>query len=368
MSDIEHRLERRRALQALALVPLLAVMRGAGAASREAPAALGYLPWWMSAAWPSMPIGYLSRVVLFDTPILRDGSLQERPWEALAPGLLQHLAAGQLAPDFALTLLKEGDFDALFGDGGARRRLLAACIGLLERPIVAGLHLDIEGFTPASAAAVRGFRAWLAALDRTRRDLGRRLSVFFPASDEFTPYSPDIASRIDYWVAQVYDAHWAESPVTGPLVTRAEDNPVGIRRALARIAALGVERTRILLSVPLYGWEWPSESEKPQARTLGRARLVTFAPTPAALMPDDRIAATQTAQRVGLRRDGEHTPYYAHRETGRWVQGWYEDLDSLKPKLAPERQRRYGGLAFFPLGYDEGAVLEPMLRWWRSDS
>jgi len=198
-----------------------------------------------------------------------------------------------------------------------------------------------------------------------RRARGKALSAFFPASDSFAPYDAEAARRMDYWVAQIYDAHWKESPATGPLVTRRAENPVGVPRALARLAALGVPREAVLLSVPLYGWEWPSASEHPGAAALGRARLVTYAETPAALMPNDRLAATALAARHGLRRDEEDTPYYAYRDGAQWRQGWFEDLRSLTRKLAPERALGYAGLAFFPLGYDRGEVLGPMLKWWR---
>jgi hypothetical protein len=132
------------------------------------------------------------------------------------------------------------------------------------------------------------------------------------------------------------------------------------------IGALGVPRSRMLLSVPLYGWQWASSSERPGAAAFGKAKLLTYAPTPAALMPNDRLAATALAAEHGLRRDGERTPYYAYRAGGRWVQGWYEDMASLTHKLAPERPRGYAGLAFFPLGYDGGEIVEPLLRWWRA--
>ena len=122
----------------------------------------------------------------------------------------------------------------------------------------------------------------------------------------------------------------------------------------------------MLLSVPLYGWEWPSESETPGARARGKASLLTYAETPQPLMPNDRLVATELARQHGLRRDREHTPYYAYRNGTHWIQGWYEDLPSLMRKLTPERTQGYAGLAFFPLGYDKGEVIEAMLRWWRS--
>jgi spore germination protein YaaH len=139
-----------------------------------------------------------------------------------------------------------------------------------------------------------------------------------------------------------------------------------VPRALARLAALGVPRSRMLLSVPLYGWQWTSASERPGAAARGKARLLTYAETPPSLMPNDRLAARTLAARHGVRRDSEVTPYYAHRQDGQWVQGWYEDLQSLMHKLGPERARGYAGLAFFPLGYDAGEIVEPLLGWWRA--
>jgi spore germination protein YaaH len=305
----------------------------------------------------------LDRVVLFDAPIRHDGSLLVREWPRKA---IAHAADAGLSLDLALTLLKENEFDQVFANPAPRRRLLSQCLRRLNEPAVSGLHLDLEGYSPPDGRAVAGFRQWLAALDAKRREMGKGLSAFFPASDSFAIYNRSSAGLIDYWVAQLYDAHWIESKVTGPLVTRAPDNAVAVQRALGRLAALGVARRAVLLSVPLYGWQWPSESDRPGAAARGKASLLTYAHTPPELMPNDRLVATELARLHGLRRDAEQSPYYAYRNGEHWAQGWFEDLPSLTRKLAPERARGYAGLAFFPIGYDKGEVVESMLRWWRS--
>ena len=255
---------RRRLLKTLSGLPFLLALPGARAQS-PAPRALGYLPWWMADGWASMPWERLERVVLFDAPIERDGRLLERQWPKK---LAAHAAQREVPLDLALTLLQHNQFNRLFGDAATRGRLLASCVRALEAPSVAGLHLDIEGFGEAHASAIAGFRDWLGALDEIRRTLGKNLSAFFPASDEFSPYDPSSAKRIDYWVAQLYDAHWVDSKVTGPLVTRASENPVAVQRALARIAALDIPSGNVLLSVPLYGWDGRA---KAKPRALARA-------------------------------------------------------------------------------------------------
>ena len=320
----------------------------------------------MAPGWRSMALQGFERIVLFDAPIAPDGALERRPWQRIASGLAAHARARGIGLELALTLLDETDFDRVFAQPAPRERLLAEAARYLDEAFLAGLHLDIEDYSEASAAAIAGFRAWLAALHQIASAKGKTLSAFFPASDDFVAYDAPSAGRIAWWVAQLYDAHWAESKVTGPLVTRREANAVAVPRALARLGALGVPRERVLLSVPLYGWQWPSASERPGAAALGKARLITYAETPASLMPNDRLAATALAAIHGLSRDGERTPYYAYREGARWMQGWYEDLASLTHKLGPERSRGYAGLAFFPLGYDNGEIVLPLVRWWRS--
>lgn len=357
---------RRRALGALGALPLwmlghAARAQGAGDAF-AVPRALGYLPWWMARGLHALSWQAFDRLALFDAAVQPDGSVFARDWP-------EHLAAirerSGLAIDLALTILNEREFERLFANAAARERLLRAALRWCEAPGLAGLQLDFEGYGAAHPDAVAGFREWLEALDAARRRVGKTLSVFYAADDAFAPYDGVAAKRIDYWVAQIYDAHWSGSKVTGPLVTRAPANQVAVPRALGRLAALGVERRRVLLSVPLYGWEWPSESAAPGAAVRGAARLLTFAETPQALMPNDRRVATELAKRHGVRRDGEHTPYYAYRDGSGWIQGWYEDSASLSQKLAPEREQGYAGLAFFAMGYDKGELVDAMLRWWR---
>jgi hypothetical protein len=355
-----------RALGTLPFWPAASPARAQPSAVAPAPGALGYLPWWMAPGWQTIAWNRLDRLVLFDAPIGRDGRVVSRDWPQRAPELGAHAARSAIAVDLALTLFEQGEFDQVFGDRAARERLLEDSSRWLEQPFVAGLHLDLEGYSAPQPKAIAGFRSWLAALDDKRREAGKGLSAFFPASDSFAVYDAASARRIDYWVAQLYDAHWVESKVTGPLITRDEGNAVAVPRALARLGALGVARRRVLLSLPLYGWEWPSETDRPGAAVRGRARLLTFAPTPEVLMPKDRLAASELARLHGLRRDREHTPYYAYRDGERWVQGWFEDPESLTRKLALERRQGYAGLAFFALGYDKGEIVDAMLRWWRS--
>ena len=312
-----------------------------------------------------MPINHLDRLVLFEAAAQADGRLDDNDWMRRVRDLAASARERRMPLDIAVTVHGEGLFKQIFGDLGARRELMRSCERWLDQSFVAGLHLDVEGYAPANHAAIAAFRDWMHGLDSMRRKSQKGLSAFFPADDQFTPYDATSAARVDYWVAQVYDAHAVDAKHTGPLVTRLQKNPVAIPRALARLTALHIPRRAIYLSVPLYGWEWRANAAAPGAKITAPGRLLTYAETPARLMPDDRKVATDIARQHGLLRDAEHTPYYSYGDGDEWVQGWYEDMESLTRKLAPDRGRGYG-LAFFPLGYDRNAIVEPLLQWWRS--
>jgi len=355
---------RRRLLNIAAAAPFWPALSVA-ATKPKAPRALGYVPWWMAEAWRDMPLAELDRLVLFEVTVQGDGRVKDNEWAARSRDIAAHARERRVPLDVAFTVHGEDLFNGIFRDARARRSLAEECERWIEQPFVGGLQLDVEGYARADKGAIGAFRDWLAALDAKRRKAQKSLSAFFPADDQFTPYDAASAARIDHWVAQIYDAHSLDAKRTGPLVTRSRDNEVAIPRALARLERLRIPRPAVLLSVPLYGWEWRAAVGSPGARILGEGRLLTYAETPARLMPDDRKVATELAREHGLRRDAEHTPYYSYAEGGAWVQGWFEDMESLTRKLAPERGRGYG-LAFFPLGYDRNAIVDPLIRWWRS--
>src|SRR3954471_2399032 len=174
---------RRRTLQLMALLACAnaATALNVTGTKRRAPAALGYLPWWMARGWQrAVNWASIDRLVLFDSPIEADGRLQARDWPRIAPGLANRAEKAGVPLDLALTLLNEREFDQLFTDRAARERLLSNCFRALEQPYIAGLHLDVEGYRSADASAIGGFREWLAALDARRRQMDKDLSAFFP--------------------------------------------------------------------------------------------------------------------------------------------------------------------------------------------
>ncbi len=134
-------------------------------------------------------------------------------------------------------------------------------------------------------------------------------------------------------------------------------------RTLEHYLRLGAPRHKIIFGVPLYGYEWPTESAAVGARTLGKGREITYAVLDAQLLPNIRIGARSQAALHGLRRDAASgSPYYAYQEpSGGWRQGWFEDERSLTAMFDFVKRQQLAGIAVFPVGYDDGAF-DALLR------
>ncbi|MDX1495017.1 MAG: glycosyl hydrolase family 18 protein, partial [Longimicrobiales bacterium] len=256
-------------------------------------------------------------------------------------------------------------FEALFADAGAVARLVDTLLGILATDAeLAGLHLDVEVFRPVDPAARDGYTAFVARLAKAMRETHptRTLSVFVLAFDDDDVYNERALGQIaDFVVVQGYDYHSMGSSNAGPVGAVRGWGRLSWENVLARFDGFGVPRERMVMSVPLYGYEWPVVSEEAGAAASGTAVTVPYA-APADILPD-APRARQQGEAHGVRRDPESgSPYYVYRDGDGWRQGWYEDAESLRLKFAFVRENGLGGIALFPLAYGTEELWDELRR------
>lgn len=338
-------------MRTLVLVAALLLSSVAGAQE-----IIAYHASWMGDAWRQYDLGRFRRILFFDVVAGNDGRLaQTNGWPERWEGLRQQAAAQGVAVDPVVTVLGLEPFKAIFGDPAARARLLEACVGLARD---GGLHLDVEVFEAPAAAEVEGFRQFVAALRQAMDKPPRRsLTAFVHAGGQL--YSARELAYLDEVVVQGYDVYWAEAPTAGPVALLDGDSIAAWRPAAEAMTKAGVMRKKLFFSTPLYGYEWPVASDQPRAPSRGKARITTYAPVSADQLPDLRVNALSRVAALGLRREaGSDVPWYAWQEQDGWWQGWFDDALSLRKRLDFVRAGGYGGVAFFVLGYDGGALVE----------
>jgi spore germination protein YaaH len=352
------------------LLRLLALLVAAGCGAARAPTAsplvgdrffvAGYHPYWAGNAWASYPFDALTELYFFELEVAGNGSfLDAHGWPADWRALVDRARSSGVQVTPTISMHSPTAFASLFTNVVAVDRLVNGIVALLDAtPGLTGVHLDLEVFQPVPLAARDGFTAFVAKLANRLRAREPRpvLSVFTLAYDDDDVYNERaLAELADYLVVQGYDLHARDDARAGPTAAVAGWGRLNWGNVVDRFVAMGVPPRRIVMAVPLYGYQWPTESGEPGAMTRGPGVIAPLT-APPNVLPDLPRARAQAAVH-GVRRDTvSGSPFYAFRDTNGWVQGWFEDAQSLRAKYEFVRRRGLGGVAIFPLAYGDGEL------------
>jgi hypothetical protein len=330
-------------------------------------AVYGYHVWWMQEAWQDVPLDRLSEGGVFffelraDTAGVTDAHGWPQRWDAL------RRAAEDAGTPLYPTVSVQGAerFERVFAGVDSARAVRADALAAMRIADTGGLHLDVEAHRSVSEEARSGFTRFVRGL-RAAMPPKARLSLFAPAFDRADAFDEAaLAEHVDRLVVQGYDLHAKGGDVAGPVAPLTGWGGTNWRAVLARYDDLGVPREKLVFTVPLFGYEWPTRGPEPGARTTGPGRSISYAPMDPERLPNLDVSALERVERYGKERDPQsQSPYYVFQtEGGQWRQGWFEDAQSLRAKYQFAREHGLAGIALFPLGYDDGrlwpALFEP---------
>jgi spore germination protein len=323
--------------------------------------ALAYQAWWLPESWRSAPLEKLDRLLFFELKVDARGAITDKHgWPENWSAMQAELKRLSIPLDLTLTLLDAKDFQAVFSSDLAISQLLEQATSLAADKSVAGLHIDFEVYTPMPEVVLSKFRRFMLDLSkRLRSEIpAKNLSVFFPVGGAVQIYDTASLMAVNQVVAQGYDAHWKSGAIAGPVAPLDGSSAVTWKKALAQTVGLGVPREKTFMSYPLYGYEWRGESKNPRAKTVGIGIDTTFAPIDAALLPNIQMSAQNRVKQFGSVNDEvSGSSYYQLSKNGHWSTGWFEGEWALTKKMAFMNREKFAGLAFFVLGYDNGALL-----------
>jgi spore germination protein len=348
----------------------LALLTSTGPGRAAPPGVWGYVAWWMQDQWKSQPLAGFERLVFFQIEVSAEGDLDARHgWPEQWTELIRAAADNAVPLDLGLTLLDTAVFNAVFGSQLFTDRLLAAALALASQPGVSGLHLDIEvNGHGARPDTLRRFREFVATLGlRLRQQAPQRsLSVFLGHGDYAAIFDAPTLSRVDHAVLQGYDAHYLKSAQAGPVSPLAGGDYVTWVKMLAIADGLGLPRSRMRMGFPLYGYEWTVPSCLARGDTRGAGETTTLMPMAAGLLPQVQANVRDRVARHGARLETTSGSLYYRfvAPTGVCTVGWFEDSVSLGLKSDWIASQKIGGIAFFPLGYDQGELLRIQLARW----
>jgi spore germination protein YaaH len=326
----------------------------------------GYHPYWAGRHWDGYPRDLLDELYFFELEAASDGSFLDRHgWPGQWTALIADAAEADVQLTPTVSMHDPEAFQALFRDPDSVERLVSGIESLLaETPGLAGIHLDFEVFQPVDLTVRDGFTSFVARLRGRLRtvDPSLSLSIFTLAFDDDDVYDErSLAELADYLVVQGYDYHHMASDSAGPVGPVVGWGRLNWSFVVDRFEALGVPPGRLVMTVPMYGYEWPVASDEVGARTAGAGVAVPLT-APEGVRPELPRAADRISRHGARRDERSGVPYWVFRDGAQWYQGWAEDARSLSLKYDFVRERGLGGVAIFPIAYADAEHWDALRR------
>jgi spore germination protein YaaH len=217
-------------------------------------------------------------------------------------------------------------------DPALRRRQVAQIVALVLAHRYAGIDIDYENLHAADRHA---FTAFIAGLATALHAHGKILSVAVFAKASNAGYgganlAQDYAAlgrAADQVRIMAYNYHWATSP-PGPVA------PIGWVRAVLRYATAQMPARKIILGIPLYGYDWSG----------GRGAALSW------------LRAFQLATLYHARPHYDtaaQEPWFGYTAGGRTHVVWFENQASSRAKFAAAAGSGAGGVFLWMFGYED---------------
>ena len=155
----------------------------------------------------------------------------------------------------------------------------------------------------------------------------------------------NLIKKIDYLIIMAYDFHRPGVNFAGPVAPIR--SPVGERNILEvveKIGILGIDKNKIILAYPLYGYEWKTyNSEFGAAVKSGWSALASYKRMKELLRDTNKIVNWD---------EESMTPWLTFEENEEIHQIYFENEESLNRKFQLVKNNQIGGLGFWALGYE----------------
>lgn len=353
-----------------AVLLLVGLAPPSGFAQPRRPLVFGYVTWWMMDHWKAQPLAGVDRLMFIEFKVGPDGRVSDRHGWPERWGVLRAAVTERGIPlDIAFTLMEPALFNAVFASRLHTQRLMAEILAAARQPDVSGIHLDFEIYAAVRPDAVKSYRAFVVSLSQQLKQMApqRLLSVFLTFDADKYLYDTATLAPVDHVVVQGYDAHWVDGPVAGPVAPLTGADVVTWEKMLLMTGRLGVPAEKTVMSFPLYGYEWSVKPCNARGNHVGKGETITFAPAPAATMPNVKSDVRSRVLKYGATHDPvTGSAYYLFQnEQGKCVVGWFEDWWTLSRKSDWVVAQNLAGIAFFPLGYDQSELVEFLVNRWR---
>jgi spore germination protein YaaH len=335
---------------------------------------IGFLPYWLlSKAKPDYSSS-LTTLTYFGLTVGSDGHIvkltspteTDPGWNALDSGIFNpFLTSAQSHHMKTSLLIDSGSVDAInqmvINPTEHANNLMTDVLPVMKQYGFSDLNLDIEYTQDASPAAQTGFTQFVKTVkQQLATNHAGTLTVEISPTDVIRHELinvQDMGNLADTVVLMAYDYHSTASTVTGPV---APQNGAGtsleydVATAVEK-AKQGIPSQKLILGLPLYGYEWETLTNTPRAAIIPGTGL-----TASSMRVQSLLTSCSTCNASYNSEAQELFVTYKDPTTGTYHQFFVPNENSMKAKISFANDQELGGLALWALGYEDNSMLEPL--------
>jgi spore germination protein YaaH len=328
---------------------------------------LGFLPYWMlnSTALSYLQYDLVSTIAYFSVGANRDGTLAKGTstspstgWAGWTSSYMTdvtnqaHTHGGRVV----LTVTMMGwsssalaSMQAFLDDATARSRLVGQIADAVGSRNADGVNLDFE---PVPSSSRSQYTAFVRQVKKGLVDagVGSYLTVDVSAGAATWATGWDVAALTtsggaDHLFVMGYDYHWSGSTIAGGVAPIHSPYTIDVDGTMLDFLE-ETSPSKLIWGVPYYGRKWPTSSNSVNATTLGGGSV-------ALTYNGHRNEAIQYGR---LWDSVGQVPWYAYWDStnGNWVEGYYDDVQSLSAKYQLINDRDLAGTGMWTLLMDQG--------------
>jgi len=341
----------------------------------QKPAIIGFLPYWLINKDGKDYTSYVNTISYFGLTIDGDGKILKRTkptetepgWLAMQSGkvnsILDAAKKNNLNRSLVVFSADQESINLLMEKPVEHaQNLMDGVFPILNQYGFTDLNIDIENFSTASESARQNFTLFTKTIhDRLQaHSTSPTLSIDVSPTALIKPYLIDVEAVspfVDKVIFMTYDFHFqgssvtgAVSPINGAEISAEFDAETSVKEALKIL-----NPEKIILGVPLYGYEWETLADYPHAATIPNSGI-----TASNRRVEEFLVGCATCSAQFDTVSKESYLIYKNQETNTFHQFFYPDKQAMQEKINLMRKYDLGGIALWALGYEGSTILDPL--------